>query len=163
MAQLYTYYNCRLYLYNVSRKWWRQNIETMTGQIIWWTQREEESRPENLTKIKCLGCKTRFYKQALNERKEDWARIFKLQNMTATGIPGFFHPCCYFRKHRASILRNEFYLWYLENSGEKRSPLILSADRNSDTNQGEVTKLIKGKPSQQSPRGQFTQVLEAAQ
>lgn len=67
--------------------WWKQNIETMAGQIIWWTQREEETRPESLNKIKCLGCKTMFSKQALNERKEDRAWIYKLQNMTATSIP----------------------------------------------------------------------------
>lgn len=39
------------------------------------------------TKIKCLGCKTRFYKQALNDRKDNWAWILKLQ--TATSIWGF--------------------------------------------------------------------------
>lgn len=41
-------------------------------------------------KIKRLACKTRFYKQALNERKGDRIRIFKLQG--ATSIPVFPPP-----------------------------------------------------------------------
>lgn len=79
-------------------------------------------------------------KQTLSERKEDWVWVFELQ--TVTNSTDFLHTVMVLFSENTGHLFSEvnFRIWKLR----RKVYWFFISERNSETNQGEVTKLIRG-------------------